>query len=559
VMNIGAASAEGSWYDRVVAGSESGGGDISFGNYSRSGPLAVGGFYQQSAAMVELDDPALHGEYRIVVTTDYTNTVNEGLAGGEDDNTTTDDETFLITPPTRPNLVVTDIVTPADDLVGVPCMIRWTVTNTGDAPAEGCWSDRIIRVSEDNGQETVLGYYSGCMSLAVGDSYERTVGSAYPKQAGEYRLKMVTDCNNEINEGLGGGENDNVGLDDDTFLSITYLVTVETDLDDAVAGTPVLLHGQALSLNPSEPLPNAPVQVGVKVRDTLRTLSATTDDQGDYETTFHPLPTEGGRYRLIAGPLSGLDPAQQDVFVLWGMKTSPRYELVLIYPGTPVAGQISLVNRGDVTLTGLDVSLDSIPGWLDAQVELAGDTLLPLGSIPVYYTLSASGGGFGNVPVVMNFTNAQGATATGQLNVTVAVPYAALAANPTRLQATMVRSGQTLVELEITNVGAGTASDLHVFLPDTTWMHLGSTNLPDLEAGESATVLLELLPDKDMLLGEYSGSLSVGDAQLTYGVAVQYRFDLVSHQLTNITVRVEDEGTYYSTGQYSPDGPLVSG
>ncbi len=560
VMNIGTASATGTWYDRVVAVSESDPGQqIVFGNYSRSGPLAVGGFYEQSTAMLEIDDPALHGEYRMVVTTDYNGRVNEGMTGAEDDNTTIDDETFMVIQPARPNLVVTDIVTPPGDLVGAPCVIRWTVTNTGDAPANGFWSDRIILVSEGTGHETILGYYAGSMSVAIGDSYERTVTSEYPHDAGEYRLKIITDYANTLNEGLTGGENDNTTLDDGTFLSTTYLVTVETDLEEAVGGTPVPLRGQALTLNPSEPLPNTPVLVGVKVRDTLRTLSATTDDKGDYETTFHPLPTEGGRYRLIAGPPSDLDPAQQDVFLLWGMKASPRYEQVLIYPGSPVAGQISLVNRGDVTLTGVDVSLESTPEWLDVQLELAGDTLLPLGSIPVYYTLSASGGGSGNVPVVMNFTNAQGATATGQLNVTVAVPYAALAANPTRLQATMVRSGQTLVGLEITNVGAATATDLHVFLPDTTWMHLGSTNLPDLEAGESATVLLELLPDKDMLLGEYGGSISVGDAQLTYGVAVPYRFDLVSQQLTNITVLVEDEATFYSTGQYSPDGPLVSG
>ncbi|MCK4658429.1 MAG: hypothetical protein KAV82_02815, partial [Phycisphaerae bacterium] len=108
VTNTGAASAEGFWCDRVVAVSESIGQEFFvLGDYYRSTPVAAGDSYSWTEPIeLELDDPALHGEYRIVVTTDYTDTLNEGLDGGEYDNTTTDDETFTVTAPDRPNLVV---------------------------------------------------------------------------------------------------------------------------------------------------------------------------------------------------------------------------------------------------------------------------------------------------------------------------------------------------------------------------------------------------------------------------------------------------------------------
>ena len=553
VTNIGGAAARPPWVDAVYlsVGDE----DVLLGTATRVTTLSPLGQYTASANVTI--PGRLTGDYTFFVVADASGAVYE--SDEETNNIAYADTPTTIIQPDRPNLVVTNIVDPPDGLISQLQEISWTVRNVGGASAEGFWSDRIIAVSEDDGSEVALGQFFWSTPVAAGGSYVQTEEVAYPSQEGEYRLKVVTDYTDTVNEGVSGGEDDNAVTDDTTFTTSTYGVTVKTDLGGAVAGTAVPLHGQANLSGNGSPAPYAPVSVGVNVRGSLRTVSATTDANGDYDAVFNPLPTEAGRYRLMAGAPGDLDDAQQDVFVLWGMKAQPQDKQVEVYPGTPVSGQISLVNLGDVTLTGLEVVADGTPAWLNVQTALGGTTLLPLNSVVVYYTLSASGDQFGYTPITLNLTSAEGATADGNLHVIVRSPEIVLSVSPGSLAATMVRGGQTLVELEVTNIGATTATGLRVHMPETTWLNLGSPNLPDLGAGESATVLFNLLPDEEMALGPYSGSVVVGDEGLTYGVSVPFTFNLESDRRTDILVRVENEYTYWSTGAYSPDGPLVAG
>jgi len=564
VRNSGRATARAWWFDTVYLSLDKQvGDDIKVTNVARTDSLPESGEY---AVTKNVTIPGqLTGDYYLLLVTDSTDTVTED--GVDSNNVVFASNPTTITQPPRPNLVVTDIITPPDGLVGQPTEVRWMVTNAGQVPAEGSWTDRIVASALDGGQGTVLAEVPRAASIPSQKYYEGVAQVTYPSREGEYRIVVDTDNADQVNEGVEGGETDNTTIDDETFVVDRYDVSVQADITEALSGTPVAITGHATHSASGGSVPNVPVAVGIAVRGIQRILSSTinnqplvTDANGAYQTVFYPLSYEAGRYQLTAGPPGALYSVVQDEFILYGMRTEPQNVQFEVYPNGQYANyRISLVNSGDVQLTGLRASVVDAPNDLDVQVQLGGDVLSPLGSVPADVNVAAFQQMEGAY-VTLSFYSAEGAAASSQLCVTTRIPEPTLNANPSRLDAEMLLGQQTLVEFDIQNIGAAVAEDIEVFLPSNTpWLTLSSPHIPDLAPGDSATILLQLLPDTHLMLGEYAGQLTVANTAWTYGVSVPYRFVATSDQLTNISVRVEDEYTYWSMGDYSTGGPLVDG
>ena len=74
-----------------------------------------------------------------------------------------------------------------------------------------------------------------------------------------------------------------------------YTATVTPSATVVPPGTPVVLSGVATMASNGAPAAQVPVAVEIQVAGTTRTLTATTDANGNYSVTFQPLPRRGGR------------------------------------------------------------------------------------------------------------------------------------------------------------------------------------------------------------------------------------------------------------------------
>src|SRR5690606_33739829 len=97
----------------------------------------------------------------------------------------------------------------------------------------------------------------------------------------------------------------------------------------------------------------------------------------------------------------------------------------------------------------------------------------------------------------------------------VGSPTPELRASPASLMTDMIRGRQTLVEFDVRNTGGAPATGLRVLVPDSPWISAPTPELPDLAPGESARVVLQLLPADDLPLGVYNGAVVVADANST--------------------------------------------
>jgi hypothetical protein len=81
---------------------------------------------------------------------------------------------------------------------------------------------------------------------------------------------------------------------------------------------------------------------------------------------------------------------------------------------------------------------------------------------------------------------------------------------------------------------------LQVTIPNHPVLSLTSPAIiPSLNPGSRSSVSLSLTPSEDEQFGDFSGSLSVHN-NIT-GVAINFRFYVVSDLFTQLTVYVEDE------------------
>jgi len=119
---------------------------------------------------------------------------------------------FVPSIPKFPDLQVADGSTGSAGIGGQPFQVSWTVTNSGEATADGPWSDRVYISSEPTFSAAAqplgppLGFTG---SLAPGESYPRAAQYTYPTTAGSYWIFIVTDVDNDVQE-VPRGEANNI-------------------------------------------------------------------------------------------------------------------------------------------------------------------------------------------------------------------------------------------------------------------------------------------------------------------------------------------------------------
>jgi len=489
--------------------------------------------------------------------TDGTQTVS---VTGEADGFNSGAATVRVSDIDLPDLRVTQVVAPQTEMAKRYVEATYQVTNTGLDAAVGSWTDRVYLAENNLPCGGTAGAAPGQLveelridgPVLIGGTYERTVGFFLPAAPGTYWITVCTDYHSELTELIEGN---NSIVDQSIEVTPDYDAVVQTDVEVAVAGTPIPLYGHAFRVEGGGPAAYEFVSIRVNRGSYHRTLSVFTDGNGDFEATFQPLPNEAGQYTVGAEHPSLDAYPEQDAFTLLGMRFAHSSASHNVTPAIPLTFEVELQNLADVPLAGLTASVENLPEFLDVQVDVPED-LPASGKVTLSYTLLA-----GDVAtrtsgqIGIRVTSAEGATTVLPVNVTIIPLVARLQSNPAYLATGMLRGERTIVEFEVSNTGGVPSGDLEIRIPDVPWLSLLSPGTISLAPSQSAKVTLALNPPADLPLQRYDGTIVLAGSNTSLDVPFQFR--AVSDATGDFKISVVDDFTYYAEGAPKVAGATV--
>jgi Concanavalin A-like lectin/glucanases superfamily/Divergent InlB B-repeat domain len=398
-------------------------------------------------------------------------------------------------------------------------------------------------LSSDSGGSGMT--YSGTGEGAIGHNISNTasIRDYFSGSVDEVWVydRALSDADIEALSGRPGGGGDTV--------------VVQADVDEAPAGTPVTLTGRAITAS-GDGVANIDVVIHIETKGTERTVTARTDGSGNFETVWQPLEREAGRYAVWAEDQDGQKEAAEDEFVLFAVDVQPAVVSHSMVAGQSLQARAAIHNLGDTELPGLS-----------AHVEGAPENLIVEPNVPEVLGLEADGSLDYTITaldalaldpefdVVVSYL--QETVARLHVRVTVIALAPSLAVSASSVTADMVRGAQTLVEFQVTNSGGAPTGDLQVLLPEVAWMSLTTpSHITSLDPGESATVVLALLPPEDVTLGLHTGSLVLDGSDIW--AEVPFEFNCVSEATGTLVVRAVDELTYHADGKPKIAGAQIT-
>ncbi|MFZ4733377.1 MAG: hypothetical protein ACOYK7_12625, partial [Pirellulales bacterium] len=468
--------------------------------------------------------------------------------------------TLLVTDAELPDLVLRDLAVPATAFTESLETVSWRVYNLGTGRAAGTMTQQVW-LSRDAvpGNDQLIGNYpfTGVLDHAGEFNwFGQSVPVRMPVEVGPWWIIVTADALETVTEGFEA--NNTVVAVTPISVVPAYSATVQTALDVAPAGTPVVFTGEALQTGSGSRAPFVPVNVTLTVRGVTRTLLAVTDAAGAFRITFTPLPGEAGNYTVAAHHPGAAAGTAQDSFTLLGMKAAPATPgLGLVAGGAEETLAVTLTNLADVPLNGLVASvIESSPG-VTAAASLASGTLAGLGNVALVVRVQAAVGTAAAGRVVVRITSAEGAT----LDVPVALAVEALTPrivlDRPELAAGLPRGEQRFVEFTITNAGGAATGPVEIRLPDVPWIRSATgPRIDDIAPGATARVVLQLTPPADLALGEYRGSIGLVAARSS--ATLPFRFRGTSAATGDLALVVVDEFTLYAEGAPRVAGATVT-
>lgn len=441
------------------------------------------------------------------------------------------------------DLAVTEVIAPANGLTKEIASVNYRIVNQGVDTARGGFTTRLFLSNKPalDGQATMLQEVGFPGDIPPGQGINQAISFFLPSETGSYWVFVVTDSGSRISEVL---EDNNTGISSQAIrVAPSYTATVQTSVTVATSGTAVPLTGRAVKADNS-PAPFEPVSIHIRVRGLVRTISAITDLDGTFSANFKPLAGEAGGYEIGATHPGVKTFEVQDTFSLLGMRFEPAFLNQTFFPGRVITNDVVLRNLSDRELTGLIVTVGAVNG-LTVQTE-APSTIAADGtaSFRVISTSTEPRNAAGRFMV--HVASSEGAAIDLVVNYAVTLPEPRLEATPRSLNLGMVRGEQTLVELDVVNVGGAASGEMSVTLPNAPWIRAVTPSpMSSLAPGEKTRVALQLTPTSALPLGEYDGSILIGNQEAW--ATVPFVFRHVSDARGDLTVHAVDEVTYFGT------------
>ncbi|MDJ0840768.1 MAG: CARDB domain-containing protein [Acidobacteriota bacterium] len=461
---------------------------------------------------------------------------------------------LVVTDTDLPDLTGGEMVFEANTETGAVVDLTYTVANQGLAEAGSGFFEQVY-LSRDpllSGNDQLVAFNLADNALPANGSYQRDVQLTMPNRTGEFWILLVLDQPNLVNEIV---ESNNRAVSQIPLqIDAAYTAVVSTDLELAANNTPVPLYGNAVRTDLT-PAANKEIKIDVIVREARRTLTAYTDENGDFTATFYPLRYEGGYYTVSARHPAAPVEAAQDAFDLQGVRPTPKTRRHRVKEDVVSrSGSFSLKNLADQPLENLEVTLVKAAGNAQITWDLASPTIPADGTVSLSYTLTNFNTDFVADRAEFKITQAAlGLEERVYVEVEVVPLAAKLKVTSSQMNCPVVRKGQKAVTIEVENIGGAPTGDVRTFLPPIPWLQLASPEVFSLDVDESATVTLVLTPPEEVELGEYTGNIAF-DGPNVPGKSIGFNFRVVGSAKGDLNVSVVDEAFYFD-----PLGPKIEG
>lgn len=453
---------------------------------------------------------------------------------------------FIVTDLDLPDLAVLDVTAPSNPLTEGISQYAYRIENQGTVEITGPVGVRVFLSADSRIDEAdeILNTYVYEGGLPPGSYFERTESFFTPRTAGNFRVLVEVDAEGGIAETL---ETNNVGASPPFQIRAAYSATVSTPVTIAPSGTPIPLSGKAVNLDGS-PAAFKLVNLQIRVRETLRTISALTNSNGDFATTFRPLDAEGGVYTVGASH-PGVETADpQDSFTLLGFSAGEdSLTITPLRDGTAAIGTLSVTNLADVGIGEVTVSGFDLPAGITitgGQTGVPG--LGPLAETRLVFEVTADDSAPAEAAGFLRIESPEGARLDVPLLVLTRENRSRLVSDDEVLDRGMVPGSQSFVNFTVRNEGGLATGPVRILIPPQfPWLTPGSVSpLPSIPPGGEATISLLLNPPADLPPGVHIGTLQLADDHHTFSMPFAIR--AISEAKGDLVVRCENEYTYFA-------------
>ena len=308
-----------------------------------------------------------------------------------------------------------------------------------------------------------------------------------------------------------------------------------------------------------------PVDIDIVNDGTIKTLRTYTTVNGTFLLTYYPSITEYGTYTAGAKHPNSMQMFSQVEWGILGMRPVPRTitlngEAVLDFENTFYNATI-IYNDGPGSLNGITAT-PILPDTRDVSVEVflqgSNGTLMPgeqlFMDIRVITAYPING------LFLISVQSLEGASLQLIANLRIEPLLPSLSISPPSLVTRIIPGRSRVLQFNVTNFGRAPANSVRSVIPDNDFISFigfgnaqlreGSTSVY-LENGESAllSILAQIPPTQQ--LGEIETTIIIASNEAY--TSLRLTLIVSSDSLMNLTVVVEDEYTYFASGQ-----PLVN-
>jgi len=441
---------------------------------------------------------------------------------------------ILITDQTLPDATVSLYADKTEVEAEQTVLLRAVVKNVGNAslrsttPVEISFSGRSEKVKLTVGK-----------TVAVGDSAAIEYNYDLPAITGSHTFEATVNASGKVPELIyANNTSEKVGVSVISPFSVTAQADKDVYLQDDsihVAGTATGSAGK-----------NAKIEVYFINEGARQTVSATSDDEGNYTAAWKPLSKQSGHFIVGACYPGSKATEEMDAFDVYGIRTKDNFKTCELSQTETVTGKIVLTNPGNLAQSALTVT----PKIDSENCEFTFNAPNTIGageSVEIAYTVKANeiteGRDWQQMPI--EITTAEGSHANYTIYYYVHSLKARLQANKTSINTTMTLGTPREYPVTIRNVGKAETGKITLALPN--WIQaVTPSEMTSLAQGDSATILLRFIPTEAMKLNvRVTGQIGINCANGD-GTAISFNLTPVSDEKGKLKVDVVDEYTFFT-------------
>ncbi|MGB0903265.1 MAG: Ig-like domain-containing protein, partial [Mangrovicoccus sp.] len=444
-----------------------------------------------------------------------------------------------------PDLIVQNVVLPAQAYGEDQVTVTYTLANQGDADA-GTFTERLVWSEDmilDKGDILARDVSLGS-PLAQGGSIDRSILLDVPDHLGELYLLVQVDGLVEV---LEKNEGNNIGMTSTQVLP-EFTAQILSTPTNAALGDSFAITGRATRSKDGQPANAEFVTIDATIDGVTRSFAVLTDINGNFTVDYPAFDTGGGVLSLSArSPENpGEDAGPEAVVNLFGFDFDQDLFEGSVIEGNSVSFSLDVTNLAGLDMTGITGSVSGLDPNLSVSFDMVPSSLAGHATDQVQVTVSAgadagnhiTGDGF-----TLNLTSAEGASAAIDVNMGVINRAADLVLSTGTLTGGMPLGEMTTLTFTVSNEGGLASGPIDVVLPNTPYLSLLSGSvIPSLDIGETAIVTIGLSPAANLPIGQYTGQILIQAAEdVEY---LDYDFIATTDQTADLTVQVVDEFYY---------------